>query len=812
MSSGLKQSEALPRREANSVMKRVVLGLGIAIGLLVVVVVIAVTLFLRGSAPQLDGTVKLAGLIAPVTVTRDSLGVPTLRAQNQDDVARVLGFLHAQDRFFQMDLMRRLAAGELAGLVGPAAVQFDERHRLFRLRTVAREVLAQALPEQRAALDAYAAGVNTGLAALKTRPFEYGILRQRPQPWRPEDSVLVIFAMYFDLQDAYDRRASDLALLREILPKPLFDFLNVQGTQWDAPIIGQPMTTPAIPAANEVDIRRWPAVDFAQLDAARPPERPIIGSNSFAVDAAHSADGHAILANDMHLGLAVPNIWYRAQLNYRAANGTTVSVTGVTLPGLPSVVVGSNGHVAWGFTNSYGNWAALVKLHLKPDDPDDYQTPTGWRAFTHHQEIIAVAGHKNMVMDVTDTIWGPVVGKDYNGVLRAVHWIADDPAATNADLSDLAEAQNIQQAMTIANRAGMPEQNFLVVDAAGHIAWTIAGKIPVRSGYDPDFPAYWDQPGVGWTGWLAPDQYPRIVDPPEGRLWTANARVVNGEMLRQIGDGGYDLGARAQQIRNDLMLSDRFMPTSLLAIELDDRAVFLSRWRSLLLQLLTPDALRDHPRRLLFRGYVENWGGKAAVDSVGYRLVRDFREQVDATVFTALTAPCKKSDPRFDYRVLSQREGPLWAMVTQQPRNLLNPKYPTWNALLLAAVDQIIKDLWVPGTGLATRTWGERNTVRIRQPLSQGLPFLSRWLDMRPVQLPGDINMPRVQGLNFGASERMDVEPGHEQNGIFEMPTGQSGYLFSPFYRNSELAWENGEPTPFLPGVAQYTLKFQPMD
>ena len=793
-------------------MKAVFTWLGIAIAALIVAIIIGIAVFLHGSAPQLDGTIRLAGLSAPVTVTRDNLGVPAVTAAHQVDVARVIGYLHGQDRFFQMDLMRRLAAGELAALVGPGAVKFDARHRLFRLRAVAREVLAQATPEERAEIQAYADGVNAGLAALKSRPFEYAILRQRPQPWAPEDSVLVIFAMYFDLQDAYDRRASDLALMRDTLPKPLFDFLDTQGTQWDAPIVGPPDVTPPIPSSALVDIRRWSRTDFAYIDSVHPAEHEIIGSNNFAVDAAHSANGHAILANDMHLGLAVPNIWYRAQFNYRAADGTPVSATGVTLPGLPIIVAGSNGHVAWGFTNSYGNWVALVNLHLKPGDSDEYLTPDGWRTFTHHQEVIQVAGHKSVSMDVTDTIWGPVVGKDHDGVLRSVHWIAADPMATNAELGDMVDAQNIQQAMAIANRAGIPEQNFLVADSAGHIAWTIAGKIPLRSGYDPDFPAYWDTAGVGWSGWLAPDQYPRIVDPPGGRLWTANARVVDGEMLQQIGDGGYDLGARAQQIHNDLLARDKFTPADMLAIELDDRALFLARWRGLLLQLLTPPTLENHPQRAQFLHYVQDWGGLAAVDSVGYRLVRGFRNQVDDVVFSALTAPCKKLDPDFDYGVLSQREGPLWDMLTQQPANLLDPQYKTWNDLLLAAVDQVIKDLWVPDSGLATRTWGERNTVRIRQPMSLGLPFLSRWLDMAPVELPGDSNMPRVQGVNFGASERMDVEPADLSEGIFEMPTGQSGYPFSAYYRNSEPAWERGAPTPFLPGAAQHRLVFQPAD
>jgi len=793
-------------------MRRILIWLATGIGGLMLLVVIIVYTFLHASAPQLDGTLKLAGLTAPVTVTRDQLGVPGISAHSRLDAVRALGFLHAQDRFFQMDLMRRLASGELAALVGPAALKVDEQHRLFRLRAVAHEVLAQATPEQLTYIDAYTAGVNAGLHALKARPFEYGLLRQRPRNWEPEDSVLVIFAMYFDLQDAYDRRESDLALMHETLPGPLFEFLHAPGTQWDAPLTGEAFTTPPIPSDKQVDIHTWPAADFADVHHENFTEHEVTGSNSFAVDAAHSADGHAILANDMHLGLTVPNIWYRAQLNYPdpAHPGQNISITGVTLPGVPVIVVGSNGHVAWGFTNSYGDWVDRVMLHTKFDDPNYYLTSSGWHAFTHYQEIIKVAGHKDVIMDVRDTIWGPVEDEDHNGVLRAVHWVAADSAATNLVLGDMDSAQNVQQAMAVANRAGIPEQNFLVVDSVGNIAWTIAGRIPVRAGYDPNFPAYWDKAGVGWTSWLAPDQYPRIVNPTDGRLWTANARTADGVMLKQIGDGGYDLGARAQQLRDDLMAKEKFSPADMLAIQLDDRAVFLSRWRSLLLHLLTQENTKSDVQRAEFLHYVQNWGDRATTDSVGYRLVRDFRSRVDQTVFGALTAPCKKIDPDFDYTVLTQREGPLWAMVTQQPLNLLDPEYKSWNDLMLAAVDQVDQSLWVPGSGLATRTWGERNTVRIRQPLSRALPVLSRWLDMAAVELPGDSNMPRVQGVDFGASERMDVEPGHEQNGIFEMPTGQSGYPLSPFYRNSEPAWEQGLATPFLPGAVRDTLVFQP--
>lgn len=772
--------------------------------------------FLRASAPRLDGRFALTGLSAEVTVSRDALGVPTLTGASQRDVVRALGYLHAQDRFFEMDLLRRSAAGELSDLFGPIAVGVDKQHRLFRLRAVAAEVLARASPAERDLVTAYTEGVNAGLRDLTAWPFEYGVLMKRPRPWVPEDSVLVIYAMYFDLQqEGQDRRESDLAVMRDLLPPALFRFLSAPGTQWDAPLMGKALDTPPIPGADVVDLRKLSTqVAAGQLG---PGNDLVPGSNNWAVSAAHGAAGHALLASDMHLGLRVPNTWYRVQLDYpdTSSAGGRVRVTGVTLPGVGTMVAGSNGHIAWGYTNSYGDWVDLVLLHINPADPDQYQTPDGWRNFTHHAEKIHIKGMlggRDEILDVRDTLWGPVIDQDHNGVWRVVHWMAADPEATNFEMAGIEGAANVAEAMAVANRAGMPEQNFVTADADGNIAWTIAGRIPLRSGYDPLVPSYWDRPGIGWTGWLAPDKYPRIVNPAQGRLWTANARAVDGAMLAVIGDGGYDLGARAQQIRDDLFAQDKFKPSDLLGIQLDDRAVFLARWRSLLLRLLNPANLTGHPQRAEFRRYVEDWGGHAAVDSVGYRLVRAFRLKVEDEVMTPILAPCLKADPRFRLGSLTQVEGPLWVMVSQQPPNLLNPRYPDWDTLQLAAVDKVSADLWQPDSGLGIRSWGERNTVHIRHPLSTALPFLSGLLDMEPRQLPGDSNMPRVQGVDFGPSERLVVEPGHEEQGIFEMPTGQSAWPLSPFYRNSQPAWEQGRATQFLPGPAQHTLSLQPAD
>src|SRR5436305_3156871 len=214
---------------------------------------------LTASLPQLDGERRVAGLSAPVEVERDELGVPTIRAESRLDAARALGFLHAQDRFFQMDLLRRQAAGELAEIFGRAAVKVDRRHRVHRFRALAERIVASSPPEERALLAAYTEGVNAGLSSLGGKPFEYLALRVDPAPWRPEDSILAVHAMFFELNDDRGRRESALGMLRDTLPAPMFELMAAPGTEWDAPLVGSTFVTPPIPGPEVFDLRDRPA-------------------------------------------------------------------------------------------------------------------------------------------------------------------------------------------------------------------------------------------------------------------------------------------------------------------------------------------------------------------------------------------------------------------------------------------------------------------------------------------------------------------------------------------------------------------------
>ena len=786
------------------------------LSVLLLLVVLAAGWFyfqLRGSLPQLDGTQPLLGLSAPVTIERDALGVPTIRGESRTDVAQALGFAHAQDRFFQMDLMRRRAAGELAELFGEAALPLDRDNRPHRFRSLAREVLAALPSADRALLESYAAGVNAGLRALGRKPFEYFVLRSAPELWRAEDSLLIAYTMTLDLQDARNTYERSLATFRDRYGNAAVAFFAPLLTPDDAAIDDSRAALPPIPEARLMNIREQrlaatlPDLDIAATEDFHP------GSNSFALSGAHTANGAALLANDPHLNLSVPNIWYRAVLQWPgAADEPAHRVIGVTLPGLPLIVIGSNGHIAWGLTVAYADTNDATAIDVNAVSKNLYKLPGSdeLHEIQQRSDTIQVKGETLVTVESSWTHWGPIIGTDSRERPLAHRWVAYDPTATNLNFARLETTRTAAEAIVVATTSGLPAQNFLVADRAGDIAWTIAGRIPRRVGFDGRFPVSWTFGDRYWDGFVAPAQVPKSISPASGRLWTANNRIVGGPDLEILGDGGYASPARAAQIRDRLAAVEQARPADLLSIALDDRALFLSRWQQLALATLTPRAIADEDSREQFRALVESWDARASVDSVGYRLVKEFRATVVNLALAPIFAPCVERMPDFSWRVFHY-EPALWQLVQEKPMHFLPPNFESWDALLLTAVDRAIERIEESGARLERATWGDYNTARIRHPFSSVLPrFITSALNRPADPLPGDAHMPRIQSPSYGASMRLVVSPGHEKEGLFHMPGGQSGHPLSPFYREGHDAWVRGEPTPLLPGGTEHTLTLTP--
>ncbi|NMP30901.1 penicillin acylase family protein [Thalassotalea sp. M1531] len=749
--------------------------------------------------PQLEGKATLFGLNATVNIERDEFGIATIKAENRNDAAMALGFVHSQERFFQMDLLRRNSAGELSSLFGEMALDYDKKIRVHRFRERARTIVNSLGNHELELLKAYTRGVNQGLERLGANPFEYLLLQQTPVLWQEEDTVLSVFSMYLDLQYSAGERELSLDIMRKALPADLFAFLTPKGSKWDAAIDGSQFSQSPMPANFPKTITS----DGRTVSISKR-EPKFVGSNNWSVSGKLSTTGSAIVANDMHLGIRVPNTWYRASLIY-SSNDKTVKITGATLPGTPNVVVGSNGSIAWGFTNSYGDWSDVIVLETN-EDKSQYLTPDGFKNFTSHSQMIAIKDQESIEIQTQDTIWGPVIGENSDGKLLAYRWVAHDINAVNLAHVQLESATNVDQAFNIAAQSGIPAQNMMVADIHGDIGWTIMGPIPRKRGEIDELPKDWSTGEFGWDGYLTPDEYPNVKSPADGRLWTANSRIVGGEMYKKIGNGGYALGARGQQIKQRLFEKEQFSEKDLLAIALDTEAIYLKRWQKLVQEkVLTEQMLSQKPLWQEAKQYLTKDTLSANVESVGYRIVKNFKTEVKRRVFSQLDSYLTNYDANFSFKtVRNPLEVSLWKLVEMQPEGFLTQEN-TWLTLFNDALDTVLEDM-TQDQPLAKATWGQENAAAINHPLSSAIPIFGKYLNMPAEPLAGDGFMPRVDGGGFGASERMIVSPGHEESGIFHMPTSQAGHPWSPYFGKGHNDWVNGNPSPFLPGKTKYKL------
>lgn len=781
---------------------------------LLAVVVLAAWLYVRASLPQLDGAVRAPDMVGTVTVARDERGAPTISGAHRNDIAYATGYVHAQERFFQMDLLRRVGAGELSELFGAKALPTDRAHRLHRFRARATLALQAMGADERAMLDRYVAGVNAGLQALSAQPFEYALIGVAPRKWTAVDSLLVVCAMYFDLQGKLLPRELARGWVLENTSEEQRAFLMPESSQWDALMDGAG-AAPAAPVPAKPPL--WWGLPKehpkgATVAAVSADFVDSVGSNNWAVAGSRSKDGKAIVADDMHLGIQLPNIWYRLALQYPGPDGKTRRVVGVTLPGaLPTVVVGSNGKVAWGYTNSYGDYLDLMVLETDEAKPGQVRTAAGWEKLVVTAETILVKGAGAEKLMVQETSFGPVhlAGEK----MYALHWTAHRPGALNANPLKMEAAASVDEALAIAATLGIPAQNIVVGDEQGNIGWTIAGRLPRRAQNSAavTYPIPADGSVQSFDGFIAAADYPRLVNPANGQLSTANSRQLLGAGGTHIGDGGFDIGARNKQVHDGLAaLGDKADLAGVYGVALDDRALFIAPWRERALKVLDADAIKGKPQRAEFMAHLKHgWTGRASVDSVGYLLARQFMWSMHDVLFDRANSQILKVHDKANMAMVSSR----WPVVIgrlldEQPAGWLPVGYADWRAVQLAAVDRAIADITKDGKVLGDATWGRRNTATIAHPISAAAPFLKRWLAAPADQMPGDANMPRVGGPKFGQSERMVVSPGREEEGVFNMPGGQSGHPLSPYFLAGHGEWVKGTPGPLLPGVARYTLTF----
>jgi penicillin amidase len=458
--------------------------------------------------PQLDGTLSLPGLAAPVTVQRDAHGIPHIRAANLDDLVVAQGFVTAQDRLWQMDMLRRHAAGELAAVLGPALLPHDRMQRTLQIRAAADRAIAVLSADQLHWLTLYARGVNAVIDLDEdpdhpALPLEFRLLRYRPAAWTPRDSLLVGLAMFEDLTTEWPTKIARESLTAR-LPASLAADLYPVGSWRDHP-----------PAAGVVDLSvEGPPIEEVPLDESQNDRASLDlpsfandladaftrrcqactpGSNNWAVSGAKTASGKPLLSNDMHLSLGLPGLWYEAALEAPAGTGEDFDVAGVSLPGTPFIIVGHNRHIAWGFTNL---GADVQDIYIEPTRgtgaQEEFQAADGsWHPVLHHAEIIAVKGRKPVTLDVAATQHGgtetPILtpllrqtGKPNETRTLALRWTAFDPSVVSSPFFAIDAAHDWTSfTAALANFPG-PAQNAVYADDRGHIGYHATGRIPIR--------------------------------------------------------------------------------------------------------------------------------------------------------------------------------------------------------------------------------------------------------------------------------------------------------------------------------------------
>lgn len=758
------------------------------------------------SLPMADGEIRLPGLSAPATVETDTLAIPTVATRTRADAYRVLGYLHARDRLFQMDLMRRKSVGRLAEIFGEKALPVDLRQRVYRFQQAAEAIVANLPEDQRTALTAYAEGVNAYLQTAREFPPEFRLLHYRPEAWRPADSLLVAFGMFQTLNDQ-ERDERMLTAMDRRLPSEVTAFLTPDTDEYARALLGgSESRRPARPVPAESIAKLIGETNGQRLGhASVAPEPASIGSNNWAVNGSKTADGRAIIADDMHLPLNVPNVWYRARLRYAGFD-----LSGVTLPGVPLVVVGSNGRVAWGFTNVEGDFLDLVRLEINPANPAEYRTPDGWRRFETRTETVAVKDGPSVGITLKNTIWGPVSPESLLSEPVAIRWTALDPRAVNLGLMNMDAAGTLEQAMAVLNRAGAPPQNAVLADDRGRIAWTYMGFYPRRFGLDGSVSLSWADGRIGWDGFIPPEELPRVIDPPEGFLATANNRTLGKDYPYVIGHG-FSNSYRAYRVAEQLKAKTRVTEADLLALQLDTVSEFYEFYRQLALVVLADDAARADPALADAERAIRQWNGRLDPDSLGIGLLVRWRQDLAQAVFAPLVARCA-AEPEFAYRWREQ-ETPLRALLAQRiPETLPDRRHADWRGFLLDTLRHSIAGL-AQEHGIAQLEdlpWGQVNRIAIQHPFSRAFPVAGWFLDMP--ETAGACNgfcLKVLHGIH-GASERLVVSPNHPEDGILHIPGGQSGHPLSPHYRDQQRAWAEGRPLPFLPGKAEHRLSFTP--
>jgi penicillin amidase len=761
----------------------------VALILIVFLLLAAVTILLAGyliaksALPQIDGQIQVAGLKAPVSITRDGHGVPTIEASNLDDLYFTQGFVTAQDRLWQMDGMRRFAAGELSEILGPDFVAHDREQRILGLRVAARKTIEIASPESRSHFEAYAHGVTAYIESHRDHlPLEFRLLHYQPKPWTPEDSALIGGQMIEDLTHySYRTTMTREKILARLGPELTADLYVNTSIHDHPPTVSH--SVPGKPVSNDDDDDSGPDDSVAQnirpLDEVSEPSL-LAGSNNWVVSGAHTVSGKPLLSNDMHLGHQMPNLWYEAHLK-----SGTMDVLGVTLPGLPYVLVGHNQRIAWGFTNVGGT---VEDVYIETfNDKGQFLTPDGWKEPTHRRETIHVKGQLDEFVDVIATRHGPIITSLLPGETRqlALRWTLYYGAhvpfyAVNA-------AQKWEQFLNAFSQLDAPGQNVVYADVDGNIGYHTTGRIPIRAG-DGSLPEDGSNNTHEWTGYIPFDKLPSVYNPPSGIIATANGRVTPDKYAYSISTG-WEAPWRTERLYQVLESGKKFSAADMLALQTDIYSSF-DQFAAEQFVHSIERAKNASVRAKQAVDIMRGWDGRMTASSAAPTLAVKARGELTKLLIEAKLGP--SSGIHYSWGMQS-----VWLenVLREQPKRWLPEKYSSYDELLAAAVEAAVNLPDAP-QDLGQWKWGAVNAVEIQNPVLGHIPLLKHWTGPGIQPQSGSGYSVKAVTRTHGPSERITDDLSNLDLSTMNTVTGESGNFMSPYYMDQWKAWYEGTTFP----------------
>jgi penicillin amidase len=727
--------------------------LNAAIVLGIVAALVLVWWYALRPLPKLSGTIA-APVSQPTTVSFDTLGVPHIHAASLDDALIAQGYVTAQDRLFQMDLLRRLDAGELAEVFGPLALDSDRESRRLRLRRIAEAAYTTLPAPDRAAMAAYARGVNAYISShLNNLPVEFTLARYQPRPWSVIDSLMICLHMFRDLTSTWRDELIKRDMMKDGDPKLVQELFPVRSGAEVQP-----------------------------------------GSNAWVLAGRRTASGKPLLSNDMHLEYSIPGIWYMTHLQ---APGLDVS--GVALPGTPGIIVGHNRRIAWGITNLQFD---VQDLYI--EDLDDRTGRYTYKGATEQarfeREIIRVKGQPSTEIAYWVTRHGPLFVSEA-GDRMSLRWTAAEPGLLQFPVLDIDRAENWHDFTAALSRFPGPGSNFVYADVDGNIGYHAAGKLPVRHGYLGDLPVSGSSGEDEWDGFIPFDQLPQAFNPPSGMIVTANQNPFPPDYPYAV-NGNFAAPFRLLQIRNLLAASKGWQAAGLIAVQKD---VYSGFDHFLAGQLAAAYERRNAHVGSLDEviGLLRGWNGQ-----MDQNLAAPF---VTTLAFQHIrTALVERASPghalAYDF---SMSRAVMERLLRERPANW----FRDYDEMLLRAlVDAVEEGKRMQGGDISKWKYGRWLRVRIDHPVIHQVPTIGTYFDIGPVPMSGSSSSPKQTTQRLAPSMRMNADLGDWDRSLLNITIGQSGQIFSSHYRDE---WEHyyyalSYPMQFGKVSAKSTVEFQP--